>query len=299
MLVSGLLEKEETGCFPERQALQKPQLVWARSASCPRTAMGGPVSGTCHVLGTLPRSHLRRWPSPLTVSTRPRQGRPRAPAPGTQRAHLGAAQSVGSSLGVGHGAACPPSLRPCRGPQCLVPGFLEAAVLSLAGRLQAPAQGLSSSAAPTLPWPVQALPPLLPPRVTGTAPDGRAEGRGEWGWPFHRSELSGQQACGSRGGVAAVGRAGASVWGRAGWLAAVAAGQGTLGPLGTDHARAWCGGAGRAGGSGCVWVQPAWPLGGCQQHGREGLGLDLGVSVGEVVSPRWAVRGTMFTSRRP
>lgn len=214
MSVSGLLEKEETGCFPEGQALQKPQLVWARSASCPRTVMGGPVSGTCHVPGTLPRSHLRRWPSPLTVSTRPQQGRRRAPAPGAQRAHLGAAQSVGGSLGVGHGAACPASLRPCRGPTCLVPGFLEAAsgdaVPSLAGRLQAPAQGLPSSAAPTLPWPVQALPPLLPPRVTGTAPDGRAKGRGEWGWPFHRSELSEQQACGSRGGVMAVGRAGAS-----------------------------------------------------------------------------------------
>lgn len=128
------------------------------------------------------------------------------------------------------------------------------------------------------------LPPLLPPRVTGTAPDGRAEGRGEWGGAFHRSELSEQQACASRGGVTAVGRARASVWGRAGWLAAVAAGQGTLGSLGTDHARAWRGGAGQAGSSGYVWVQPAWPLRGCQRHGREGLGLDLGVSV-EVVSP--------------
>lgn len=152
MLVSGLLEKEETGCFPEGQALQKPQVVWARSVSCPRMAMGGPASGTCHVRGTVPQSHLRQWPSPLTVSTHPQQGRHRAPTPGTLRAHLGAAQGVGTSLGVGHGATCPASLRPCRGPECSVPGFLEAvsgdAVLSLGGRLQTLAQGLSSSTAP-------------------------------------------------------------------------------------------------------------------------------------------------------
>ena len=155
MLVSGPLEKEETGRFPEGQALQKPQ-VMSQGKICVVSQDGDGWPSVRH----LPRAGHPPSVTPTTVAQPPHRVHtpPAGPASGPCSWDPAGASGGSSrrwhqpgSRAQDHLPRQPPPVPRARVRS--VPGFLEAAsghvVLSLGGRLQTPAQGLSSSSAPT------------------------------------------------------------------------------------------------------------------------------------------------------